>query len=57
MKKIITKNYDEFIKAADELWEKGFTMPNGMCREKKEKYFKNPKTRETATICAPWWVL
>lgn len=57
MKKIITSNYEEFIKVANELWEKGFTMPNGLDREKKTKGFKNPKTYETVTVCCPWWIL
>lgn len=39
MKKIITKNYEDFIKVFDELWEKGFTMPNGIDRVKKRKVF------------------
>ena len=57
MKRIITKNYAEFCKVFEELWEKGFTMPNGKNKEKKEKYSKNPKTYETVTICCPWWIL
>ena len=57
MKAITTKNYEEFVKAFEELWEKGFTMPNGIDRVKKEKYCKNPKTYETVTIRCPWWIL
>lgn len=57
MKRIVTNNYEEFIKVFDELWGKGFTMPNGMDRKKKEKYSKNPKTYETVTVCCPWWIL
>lgn len=57
MKRIETKNYEEFCKVCDELWEKGFTDPNGRDMQKKEKGVKNPKTHETVTIHCPWWKL
>lgn len=56
MKAITTNTYEEFVNIHAQLWEQGYTMPNGTNSIKKTKSLKNPKTHDTVTIYNPWWL-